>query len=392
MAGITPTGFEAKTLEEILSEIETEERANISASLNTSAASPIGQLNGIIASKLRELWELAQAAYEAFNPNAASGASLTSLSLVTGTQREAATKSQVLADVTLAAGVYAPGSLIASVTGNPSARFVNVNSITSPGGVNAGQLFEAEETGPVQALAGTLTVIAEPVVGWTAVTNPADAEEGEDVETDVALRIRREQELAQAGSSTVDAIRADVLEVEGVQSCTVFENTTLVTDVNGLPGKAFEAVVFDGVVPAADDDAIAQAIWETKPAGIQAYGSDSGVAEDTQGVDHTINFTRVTVLNVYLDLFLTKNPDTYAGDAAVEAAVVAFGDSELQIGGDIILSRIVAAIFQVPGVVDVTSIEAGFAPAPVGTVNLVVGPREIGDLDTSRITVTSVDA
>lgn len=386
--GVTPTGFSAKTLEETLAEIEADERANISASLDTSAASPVGQLNGIFASKLRELWELAQAAYDGFDPDAASGAALTALSLLTGTSRLGATKGLVLCTVDLDAGGYTAGQLIASVTGNPSARFTNTTAITAPGGPIVGVEFEAESTGPVLALAGTLTVIAEPVVGWNSVTNPADAVPGTDEETDVALRLRRELELTAVGSSTVDAIRADVLQVSGLLSVTVFENTTLTADANGLPGKSFEVVLFDGIVPAAVDDEVAQAIWDSKPAGIQAFGTSSGTAVDAQGVSHTVAFTRVTVRDVWLEFDVSTDAD-YAGDAAVKSAVAAFGDSSLAIGEDVYISQVDAAVMGVAGLVEITATRAGFTISPVGIVNLVIGVREIADLDTGRIVVNS---
>ena len=387
--GVTPTGFSAKTLEELLEEIEEEERSEISSSLNTSASSPIGQLNGIYASKLRELWELAQVAYDSFDPANSTDSSLTNLSLVTGTEREDATKSLALCTIDLDAGVFLAGTLIASVSGNPDARFVNVNDITAPGGPIVGVPFEGEVTGPVQALAGTLTVIAEPVVGWNSVTNPADAVEGENIEGDILLRLRREDELARVGSTTVDAIRADVLDVTGVESVTVFENTGLDVDGEGLPGKSFEVVLFDGIAPAADDDEIAQAIWDTKPAGIEDFGSSSGTAVDSQGDDHTISFTRVTVREVHLEFDLTVDAATYAGDAAVETAVADFGDANLGIGEDVVLAELCVPVFGVGGVVDITETRAGFAPSPAGTVNLVIGSREIADLDTGRITIFS---
>ncbi len=387
--GVTPTGFSAKTLEETLAEIETEERSEISSTLDTSASSPIGQLNGIFASKIRELWELAQASYDSFNPDNVSDFSQTVLALITGTQRNGATKSQVFCDVDLDAGTYAPGDLIAHVTGDPDSRFVNVNEIFSTGGEgpsNPGELFEAESTGPVVALAGTLIVIAEPVVGWNDVSNPADATEGDNVESDVALRIRREEELARAGSSTVDAIRADVAQVKDVISVNVFENTTLLVDANGLPGKSFEAVIFDGVAPTADDDEIAQAIWDSKPAGIEAFGSESGTATDTQGVDHIINFSRATVKNVFIEFNLTTEiPPFVLVD--LKQAVADFGDKTQGIGDDVILSAYCVPVFGVPGVIDLVGTTAGFVTPTDGSANLPIGPREIADLDTSRITV-----
>lgn len=387
--GVVPTGFNSKTLEEIMTEIQDSQLANISPTLDLATESPLGQINGIFASQLRELWELAEACYHGFNPDGAVEAQLTVLALLTGTQRRAATKSTVLCNCTLAVGTYNAGDLIAHVNGSPDSRFTNTSDVTSPGGLVLDIPFEAEDTGPIAAAAGQLTVIAEPVSGWTTVTNPLDAELGADIESDAALRNRRLIELSTAGSESVGAIRAEVSGIDEVLSVQVLENVTDATDANGLPPHSFEVLIWDN---AADDDAIAQAIWDSKPAGIQAYGTgESGTATDDTGDDQIVEFSRITVRDVYLEIDLDVDATTYGagGDQAVKDAVATFGDQEFGIGEDIILAALYAAIFSVSGVNDVLEIRAGFSASPTGTVNLGIALREVGDLDTSRIVVDS---
>lgn len=392
--GVTDEGFVAKTLEVIRSEIEDEIRATFGDDTNTSSASVMGQLIGIMATKLREVWELAEAAYGGQYPDSAISRSLTMLAALTGTQRRAATKGTVECTVNVNPGTYLPGALIASVSGYPDRRFVNVDTVTNSGGVAANVTditFECEEAGVVLANAGTLTVIAQAAVGWNSVTNPADATAGEVEETDVELRTRRELELASAGSTTADAIRSDILRlVTGVISCTVLENDTDDTDGNGLPPHSVEAIVLgpDGY-DADDDQAVADQIWATKAGGIQAYGSTSKTVTDSQGFTHTVKFTRPTDKNVYLEFDLTVDDDTYAGDTAFKEAVVAFGDDAYGGGDDVIRARLIAAAFDVAGVEDVAGLRLGFAVLPVGTANLAIALREIARLDTARIVVAS---
>ena len=381
--GVTPTGFSAKTLEEILTEMSTEARAEISSTLDTSASAPVGQLFGIVATKLRELWELGQATHDAFNPDNASDFSLTVLALITGTQRRDATKSSVLCDLGLDAGTYAPGQLIAHIDGDPDARFVNKNEIVSTGGPDDDKEFIAESTGPLVALATTLTIIAEPVVGWNTVTNPLAAIVGADVETDVALRPRREEELARVGSSTVDAIRADVGKVENVSSVTVFENTKLTPDANGVPGKAFEVVIFEAGA-SANSTKVSQAIWDSKPAGIQSFGIFGGTAIDSEGGEHEdILFSKATKLTIFLEFTLVASEEGFS-EADVKAAVVAFAAENLGIGDDVILSQFCVPVFSVSGVVDITLTRAGFVSAD-GMANLPIGAREIAEILTGNI-------
>lgn len=384
MAGLTPTGFETKSVETIKAEIEAELRSRISPALNLAADSVIGQIVGTIASQLGQLWEVASETYASQYPDSANGFSLTSVAAITGTKREAATKSTVEATIDVDAGTYAIGDLVAHVAGDPTARFVNAVEVVSAGGTED-VMFESESTGPVRANAGTLTQIATPVSGWNSITNAVDAELGSDEESDSALRSRRETELAARGSTTADAIRVDILQLDGVDSAAVYVNDTDATDVNGLLPHSIEAVVEGG-----DQDEIAETIYLSKAAGINTNGSTTRTVVDSQNISHSIKFSRPTVKTVYLDIFVTVEGDTYGGDDAIKEALVDYGDETYAVGDDVILSKLVAVIFGVSGVLDVTSIEAGFSITPSGTTNLTVGVRELADLDTARITVTVV--
>lgn len=74
--GVTPTGFEIKRLPAILDDIEEENRATFGAGVIQSAASPIGQLNGLHADISALIWELAESVYQANDPDQAEGVNL----------------------------------------------------------------------------------------------------------------------------------------------------------------------------------------------------------------------------------------------------------------------------------------------------------------------------
>jgi hypothetical protein len=202
-------------------------------------------------------------------------------------------------------------------------------------------------------------------------------------------------DVARTGASTVDAIRADVLDIAStdpaftkILSCTVFENVTDVTDANGLPPHSFEALVYDGDVPGApNDNLIAQAIWDSKPAGIRAFGSITGTAIDKQGNSQTVSFSRVTPIPIYLTYQLVTD-GTYPGNTAFEAFIAGLANAAYAaspIGADVIASRASAAAFFVAGVLDVLSLKLGFSASPSGTSNLVIGARDLARFDSSRI-------
>jgi hypothetical protein len=394
VATLTDTGLIVRTEDEIFDEMAADLRADISPSLNLTSASAIGVIVGIVGEQLKNLEDLALAVYNSFTPDGASGTALTQLSLLTGTERLAATKTTVTATVNLDDGTsFAAGDLVAHIDGDPSLRFVNTEAVANSTGVadDFDVEFEAETAGATEVLAGTLTEIAEPQTGWNSVTNAEDGVTGREDETDEELRLRREDELAAQGSTTADAVRSDVLsELEdNITHCRVLVNDTDETDDNGLEPHSIEVIARGTVTDNDASDALAAVILDSKPAGIKAVGTTTRTVDDSQGNSHEIGLTWVSEIDIYLEIDLTVNDDYPAdGDDQVIAALVAVEDDYAP-GDDVIAQRLKAAAFTVAGVVDVTALRLGTSASPVGTSNISIALREIADLDSSRVVVSS---
>lgn len=382
MAGLSATGIEIKTLEEIQNEINAALYANVSAELDLTANSLDGEFVGAVSGQARQLYELALALHGARSASQAEGEALDAICELTGTYRNPATYSTVTCAVAISSGTHAAGTLIAHPVGAPDRRFANTTSISATGSY----LFRAEVTGPQRADAGTLTVIAESVAGFDTVSNALDADLGAVEEGDASLRRRRVIELARAGGTTVDAIRADVLDVADVTLCTVYENDTDVTDGNGIPPHSVEAVVLGGT-----DAAVRAAVYGAKAGGIRAYGSNSGTVTDSQGNAHTVAFSRPSDVNVYVSATLTYLSGLYPGDAAIKAAIADWADANLSVGNDVLRARLFAEFFiaGAGGIVNVSSLTLGLSASPVGTADLTMTVRQLARFDTSRIIITS---
>lgn len=399
--GLTPTGFVAKTTEDILGEIETDERAAIAADLDVSAESVVGQINGVIAPKIAELWELAALSNASRDPNAASFAALDAVCAITGTTREQPTKGKVVLSVTLNAGITLPAGSIASVAGHPDNRWVTTESVTNTGGSQATLSVNAQASvaGPIPANSGTITVIATPVSGWTAVTNAHDASEGAPLESDPALRLKREEELSRPGSSPVDAIRSDLLEMvyaDGspvLVAASVEENASSYPDSLGRPPKTVEAVVqfpagLSGAPLAVARQRVADQLWASKAGGIDTYGTVTGSTTDSISVVRTVRWTEPTLVDVYVVVSLSIDPATYVGDAAVKDAILAFG-AAMKLGDDVIRARLLCAVIDLVGVNDVTSLSLSNDGVTFAEFNVSIGPRELASFDSSRITIVT---
>ncbi len=383
MPGLTGAGLEIRTQAEIQELLEEAVAAAVPG-INTRAG-PVQQLIAILSEEHAIAWETLQALYSAMSPDGASGILLDQLAALTGTTRRAATKSRVTASVNLNAGTTLPIGSQAAVDGNPDAVFETVEEVTNGGGAPADVdvVLEAVETGPVAALSGTLTVIVTPVAGWNSITNTDDADEGRDRADDAELRLQRRVELAGAGSGTTAAIRAQVAKVDDVLEVQVFENTSMVPDGDGRPAKSVEAVVWDGVAPAADDDEIAQAIWDHKPAGIEVHGvGSSGDATDDTGATQAVPFTRATALTPIVVATVVLEPGTAAGwETQAEAAIAAAGD-EYSVGETAYASQLICALQEVPGIAAVVSLTIAGGASLAATYDQVVR------IDSSDVTVT----
>ncbi len=399
MPGVLYNGFEKPSEGETLAQIKADLWANVSDQLNLASAAPLGQIVGIFNERLAFLWDLAEAVYNARIRGSATGAALTALSLLTGTQRKAASKTTVTVTVNLDDGFsQAAGTMFAHVDGDPTARFTNVDLVENSSGItdDFDVEFEAETAGALALTSGTLTVIAEPLSGWNSITNALDGVTGDDDEADAALRLRGEEELQAQGSTTVDAIRDGIMDestglADNITHCVVWENDTDDTDGEGRPPHSVEVIARGIDTGVSESQRLADKIFELKAAGIEAFGDDSKTVTDSQGNDHTVGYTWVTEVPIYFEVDIVIDEDLFPldGDDQVAAAIVAIEDT-YDPGSDIIAERIKAACFSVAGVVDVDELRLDTSASPSATANIPIGVREIGTLDTSRITVAHV--
>jgi len=388
---LTSTGLAIETQAEIQAAFEAAQRANISDRLDVSTTSPHGQHNAIVARAMRLGQEALAAVYLSIDPDSATGDALDRLCAITGINRSPATKTRSTVVVSVDPGTYAIGSLVAQVTGRPENTFSNVAEVVNSGGsvANVSAVFESTVTGAVQCPLDTLA-IAGPLAGWNSIVSNTEGALGAEVETDAALRIRREKAVAVPGSASATGIAADILSnVTGVISAAVTENDTDAT-VDSVPPHAVEAIVYGPVVPTSSDDtAVAEQILASKSAGIGTYGTTSVSVTDTQGYAHLVKFTRPTVDILTITIAVDVNSATYAGDASLAAALATASVAAFEPGLDASGSMIAAWAHAVPGVLRVTDVTIN---GGASWATWAVSTRSIELILAEFVTVTSTPA
>lgn len=402
--GLTSSGYVAKPLDQILSDMQADQLVNISPNLNQQAPDPIAVLTGEVASELSELWQGEAALYSGMDPDTADGDQLTGVSLLTGTERLAPEKTQVPGcTVNVDPGTYLAGTLFARTTSDTVSQYTNKTDVVNSGGSAANFTvdFQAVDTGPTTVNASTLTLIAQAVTGWNSITNTNAGVPGTNGEDDPDLRIRREEELQASGTSTAAAIRSDVLAKmvtpttsSDTLNCTVLYNDTDATDANGLPPHSIEVIAYQPGNTSADDKALADLILAQKAAGVGTNGTTSKTATDSQGNTETISFTRPSTTTIYV----ACNVKGSVTAQAVVDALTAWTAKSWQPGVSAIILAMQAALFPnpadttigVPGLTDVLSFNIGTVHPAVGTSNVTIDARHVAVLSfaVGDVTVT----
>ena len=378
--GLNDEGFTPKTLTEIQNGIKSKLEV-LSPGFDFSTESPDGQLIEIMSFELSQAWNELNLVYRSYDPQQATGAALRNLGLITGIIYGSATRSQATIDVSGTAGVVVPaGSLVSDADGND---FATNFDVAIPGSVQAVAVL----SGPIPVPAGTLTTIKTVITGWTGSAQPIEGTVGATAQTEQAFRNIRNRTVLRNYTGNVDTTQARLYEL-GLEQVAVLHNDQPIL-VGGIAANSI-AVTISPVGTVSDED-IARVILNTKPAGVATVGTTPVVLDDTQGNTHTINFTKATAVNIYMNVDVTYLDEDYAG--AQEGIVNDLVSYILnhQVGEDVIHSRLYSVITPW-GKAQVDVLEIGKVNGTETAANVAIADDEFAFCAAGNIDFTGVGA
>lgn len=380
MTQVTSLGFLRTRLDERLDQLKEAYRNIYGQDISIEPDDMDGQFLGILSERLSDLDQLAEDIYNSFNPQLATGVSQSRLVQLNGIRRIAGTYSTADATLNGTPGVTVPaGSLVKSAVDNTS--WATTADATFDGNGLATVTLKCVTLAAIAASAATLTKIDTPIYGWFSVTNANAATVGRAEETDEELRIRRRGSTNTPALCIVDAVYGGLTNLSGVRLARVYENATDVVDGSGQAAHSIYCVVEGGV--AAD---IAALIWKKKTAGTTALGAVSTVVNDSQGLPHTVKFSRPVYSDIYITVNVTKRTGYPTdGAARIKAALVAYGLT-LGIGEPSLDSRLYTPVNTIPNHF-ITTIYQGLTPAPASAGNITPTFDGLIRIDASRIVV-----
>lgn len=176
-------------------------------------------------------------------------------------------------------------------------------------------------------LAGSVTVMPQPIGGVEYVINKADIASGLEAEGDDELRLRARHALEFAGKATLPSLESAIRSVEGVHSLLIEDRP------QDLPGIV--RVIVDG----GDMDKILSVVNETRAAGVKVE----------------VLRPKIVHISTSLTLRLEESVSASSASSEVEKEIRSY-ISSLDIGEDVLHARIIEAALRGNGVVDVRDV------------------------------------
>ena len=317
-------GLTLSTYSELLAEIQ-DAMNNIYAVdgdlINFDSETPDGQFTNILAQIGSDARQLAAEVYNSFNPDMCQGVIQDQRYAINYLTRKGGLYTIQNIDVTvdqtvtlegLDANFNSPTATAYTLSDDSGSQWYLVDTVTLTAGTTS-LPFRSQTLGLVQPTIGTITNQVTKVLGVTNVVNSvAPTTLGEDEESDLEFRIRRNRSTAIRGQNNYDAMTSQILALDNVKDAKIFVNNTNVINTtvtgdaqNGVPPFNIWVIVEGG----AQDD-IANVIYQNS-SGLATYGYESDDEEpvilpvevDTltvSGQTYTVKFNRVRSVPLHI--------------------------------------------------------------------------------------------
>ena len=339
-------GYHRPSFEEILETKIQKARELFGEDINVSEQTPLGKFIRIGAYDLAQAYEDAEAIYYARFPNTASGASLDRLCVFAGISRKPATRAlhtiKVYSSTELASETtIGIGELI--VCGDDSIMFYNVNNfVLPPFGACADVEVECLTAGTIGNVVA-ISNIVNPLADVSHVESGGMRVTGEETESDFDLRKRFSAVIEGIGSGNINAIKANLLKVNGVHDA----NITVDYD-----NHTFTCYIYGDF----DNQEVAKAIFNTAPIGIKSNGNITEIVNDSGGYPHEVSFSKMHDVAIDVTVnFRTNSKFPINGNELIKKNISDYING-LDAGGTVVYTALFGKVYSVEGVEEVTDI------------------------------------
>ena len=375
MSTADATGLTMDTYSDLLEQFIALAVAWKGASISTDEKELLGHLIRGESYMLAEVNEIIQAVYDSQSVSAATGTRLTNLLELVKIERQDDAPSTATVTLTVSKATTIPAGSVARTVTN--VKFETDANVVFVGAGSDDVTATCTENGANNAAIGEINTIVTAVTGWTGVTNAAAAIPGRLRENDAELKTSHTLAVATSGERDAASIYEVVDAVDGVSGVRVDEDYTSSTPVS--------VYVIGGT-----NAAVAAAIDGQLTIGIGTAGTTSVDVWNVKLAQlKTINFTRATDLDTYIDMTLTVNSTLFPEDGELQirnALIALYAETYQRIGADVIYLSLPGAILSVPGIV-ISELYLDDTASPVVAVDLVVASDKRAVIESANITI-----
>lgn len=298
-------GLQLYTQEELVTLFETEFKNIYGNDVNLDSDSPDGQWINIMVQVMLDYGDLLLQVYNSFDPDNAIGRTLDRRVSFNGVQRQGGTFSRTDITVTVSQKVTLYGldqedNTIYTVSDDEGNEWQLLTTVT----INAGAhvlSFQSSVSGEVLTTLNTITTPVTIVLGVDSVNNPtAQSLIGTDIESDFDLKIRRRKSVSLSSRGFLESMIAELENVEGVTSVSVYENTSGTTDADGIPSHSMWAILSGNFT----DEDVANAIYRKRDGGLGMKGDESYLVTRGDGSLFEIKWDEVETVEVFVEINL----------------------------------------------------------------------------------------
>lgn len=305
---VTPTGIETLTQAELVAQYTAAFQAIYGADINLAQDTPDGQMMMIFIQSVLDLEDLITQVYNGFDPDNAIGVVLDQRVAINGIQRKGGTYS--VTNVTLVTtqslnlyGLDQGAQPIYTVQDNAGNQWQLLSTTLGLAAGTHALAFRSAVPGAVLTTPNTITIPVTIILGVDSINNPTAATStGINEESDAALKIRRQQSVAQASQGYLAGLLAALLNINDVDFAQVYENVTGSTDGDGVPSHSIWVIVGGS----ATDADIANAIYRKRNAGCGMFGAQSYNVVRPDGSSFTVNWDEVVPEALFIKFTATS--------------------------------------------------------------------------------------
>jgi uncharacterized phage protein gp47/JayE len=383
MTELTKNGFIRTRLDERLDTLTADAKTIFGSDINIDSDTMDGQHLGLFAERIASLDELAELVWQSFDPDSATGISLSRLVKLNGIERSLGAFSVVTLQLTGSANVLIPARSI--VSNNSGSVVVYTKTDVRLDSVGVGEV-QAQPLlmGAISAAADTLTVIKTPIYGWSTVNNETPMTVGKLEEKDKQLRLRRTRSVLRGNRNMVDALWSALSDLPGVIEARVLENDTDVVDARGLAPHSIHCVILGGEIVD-----IANMIWTMKTAGTTLMGQSEAGVEDAQGQTQIVRYSRPTDVRVISKVNVSPRTGWISKPTLIKQALVDWVAANMTTGDELANGALYSPLNDLGGFV-IDEIQLARFGNPLLEQNLAMDFYERAILDVADIEVVIV--